>query len=78
MDGRDDTNFLNGLKPLMMATGPANKSVLSKEVLEFCGRLPIYTAEVKPRDFGWMNKDNLSIGEFVQYLYLATLSQLYH
>lgn len=77
MDGLNDTNLLDGLRPLMMATGPANKSVLSKEILDFCGRLPIYKAKVKPAGgFGWMIKDNLSIGESYVYStgYLSTLS----
>ena len=27
-------------------TGPANRSILTKEVLEFCGALPIYNTEI--------------------------------
>ena len=31
---------------LVLVTGPANRLVLTKEILDFCGALPIYKTEV--------------------------------
>ena len=33
---------------LVMVTGPADRLFLTKEVLEFCGVLPIYNTELSP------------------------------
>lgn len=31
---------------MRMVTGPADRSLLTKEVLEFCGYLPIYNTDI--------------------------------
>ena len=33
---------------LVMVTGPANRLLLTKGILEFCGALPIYNTELSP------------------------------
>lgn len=33
---------------LVIVTGPANRLLLTKEILDFCGVLPIYNTEVHP------------------------------
>ncbi len=39
---------------LMMVTGPANRRLLTKEALDFCGALPIYNTELSP----WNSTEN--------------------
>lgn len=48
----------------MIVAGSADRLLLTKAIVEFCGSLPIYKARVIPKDFVWMDKGNGTIGEF--------------
>ena len=38
-------------KSLLKVTGPANRSLLTKEILDFCGTFPIYNIETTEAHF---------------------------
>ena len=51
-----------GASDLMVVTGPTDRFALTNQILVFCGRLPIYSAKVIPREFVWIDKANGTIG----------------
>lgn len=47
---RDEISVITK-KSLLKATGPANRSLLTKEILDFCGTLPIFNIETTEAHF---------------------------
>ncbi len=52
----------------MMVSGPANRLLLTQDILDFCGALPIYNTELSPSNPAG-NASESSTLEMLNYMY---------